>query len=151
MARRTDGKVTTSTLLTILGSASTFAEAVTARGADRDPVFHDYLYSLMEMKGLSPKDVILSTGIERSYFYHILNGAKHPGRNVVLRIAFSIGASLSETNRLLRLGGVSDLYPRIRRDAALIYCLQRRFSLIAANDFLISEGEEPLYREASNA
>ena len=151
MARRTEGRVTTSTLLTLINNASTFAEAVPDRGQAKDPVFHDYLYELMEKKALTPKDMILRTGIERSYFYHILNGVKHPGRNVALRIALSLGVTLQETNRLLRLAGASDLYPRIRRDAALIFCIQRKYTLTAANDFLISEGEEPLYREDSNA
>ena len=151
MTRRTDGKITTSSLITLLNNATAFSDAVPADGQWRDMVFHEYLYRLMDQKGLTPRDMIARTGIERSYFYHILNGAKHPGRNVVLRVAFALEVSLADTNRLLRLSGNADLYPRIRRDAALIFCLQRKYSMTEANDFLTGEGEEPLYREDINA
>ena len=151
MARRKDGKPTTSTLLTMLNNASKFQEAMVPPQNEQEPTFNNLLYDIMAEKKLSAKDMILRTGIERSYFYHILNGTKHPGRNMVLRVAFSLGASLSETNHLLKLAGLSDLYPRIRRDAALIFCLQRKYTLSATNDFLINEGEEPLYREDNNA
>ena len=151
MARRKDGKPTTSTLLTMLNNASEFKEVKALLKDEQEPTFNNLVYEIMSEKNLSAKDMILRTGIERSYFYHILNGTKHPGRNMVLRMAFSMGATLNETNHLLKLAGLSELYPRIRRDAVLIFCLQRKYNLNAANDFLLKEDEEPLYREDNNA
>ena len=152
MANTRRGKdLTTSKLLTLIRSATTFSEAIAAHDATEEPNFSAYLYELMTARSLTPKDIVALSGIERSYFYHILSGEKRPGRNMVLRMAFSMGATLNETNHLLKLAGLSDLYPRIRRDAALIFCLQRKYTLSATNDFLLNEGEEPLYREDNNA
>ena len=101
---------------------------------------------MMQRRGLYPKDMIHRCGIERSYFYHILNGNKRPSRNMILRIAFCLHADLNETERLLRLSGAARLYPRIRRDALLIFAIQQKYTMEAANELLAREGEARLYR-----
>ena len=50
-----------------------------------------------------------------------------------------------ETQRLLRLAGVSELYCRQRRDAIIIYGLLHGMDLFAVNDRLFSEDEETLF------
>lgn len=138
-------KITTSRLLTMIRGADTFEEATEYHRTAREPVFRDALYDLMVQKGLSPIDVIRSSGIERSYFYHILNGNRMPGRNMVLRLSLCLRATLAETNQLLRLAGLSGLYARIRRDAALIFAIQHKYTMEQANALLEEVGEAPLY------
>ena len=101
----------------------------------------------MEKYKITPKDVISSSGIERSYFYHILSGQKTPGRNIILRISLCISATLSETNQLLRLANQGPLYAKVRRDAAIIFAIEKKFTMQQTNDFLIKEHELPLYKE----
>jgi hypothetical protein len=48
--------------------------------------------------------------------------------------------------RLLRLADAAMLYPRMRRDALLIFAIQQKYTMEAANELLRSEGEPPLYR-----
>ena len=131
----------------MIRNARSFSEAVSYHETAESPSFSGYLYALMTGRGLTPKAVIQSSGIERSYFYHILSGNKKPGRNIVLRIGLCLRASLAEMNQLLRLAGLSGLYARIRRDAALIYAVQHRYTAEQTNDLLIELGEAPLYRE----
>ena len=50
-------------------------------------------------------------------------------------------------NHLLTLAGLSGLYPRIRRDAALIFAMQHKYTMQQANELLIEAGEAPMYRE----
>ena len=141
-----EGGLTTSKLLTMIRGADTFEEATAYHRSAKEPVFSDALYDLMQQKGLSARDMILRSGIERSYFYHILSGGKTPGRNMVLRIGFCLPCTLPEMNQLLRLAGLSGLYARIRRDAALIFAIQHRYTMEQANDLILQAGEEPMYK-----
>lgn len=111
------------------------------------PTFNGYLYTVMEKNMLTPKEIIISSGLERSYFYHILSGKKVPGRNIVIRIALCISATLNETNNLLRLAQHSPLYSKIRRDAILIFAITNHYTMSEANDLLQEEKETPLYKE----
>ena len=147
MAEKQRGKPTTSQLLTMIRGASTFEEATEYHRSAQDPRFHDYLFQLMEERGTSAKEVIRQSGIERSYFYHILSGAKNPGRNMVLRIGLCLRTSLKEMNQLLRLAGLSELYSRRRRDAVLIYAVTHQKSMEEANALLQEAQEERLYQD----
>ena len=55
----------------------------------------------------------------------------------------------AELNRalyqLLRLCGLAELYPKVRRDAIIIYGLLHGMDLFAVNDRLFSEDEETLF------
>ena len=46
---------------------------------------------------------------------------------------------------LLRLCGLAELYPKVRRDAIIIYGLLHGMDLFAVNDRLFSEDEETLF------
>ena len=67
-----------------------------------------------------------------------------PGRDIVLRLALVLALTPEETQRLLRAAQRGALYPRVRRDAAVIFCLNRGLSLLEADDLLRSLGEDPL-------
>ncbi len=105
----------------------------------------------MDKKGLTPKEMIRRCGVERSYFYHILSGVKHPSRNVVLRICLSAEVDTQDANRLLRLAGAPALYARVRRDVLLIYALKHRYTMEQANQMLREQEEAPLIRDESDA
>lgn len=55
------------------------------------------------------------------------------------------GATLDETQELLKLSGLAQLYPRIKRDAIIIYGLAHGEDLFEINDRLFSEDEETLF------
>ncbi len=137
--------ITTSQLLTLIRNAQTFEEATEYHRTATQPIFSETLFEMMQRRGLSPKDMIRATCIDRSYFYHILNGQKSPGRNIVLRIGLCLQATLNEMNHLLLLAGLSTLYARIRRDALLIYAIQKKYTMDQANDLLVEAEEVPLY------
>ncbi|MBQ8972909.1 MAG: hypothetical protein IJ074_07520 [Clostridia bacterium] len=140
-------QLTTSKVLSRIRAADSPSEATAYHALNGEPILKDVLYQIMQKNGFQPKDIILESGIERSYFYHILSGYKHPSRNMMLRIGLCVHADCAEMNRLLRLAGVSGLYPKIRRDALLLYALQEHWSMARTNTLLIESGEPPLYRE----
>ena len=126
-------------------SAQSFEEATAYHEKAPDPRFEDELYHQMEAQGMTPKDLIARCGIERSYFYHVLNGKRRPGRNVVIRLGFCLQSTLQDMNQLLRLAGHSTLYPKIRRDAAVIFALSHHYTMEMANELLLEHREEPIY------
>ena len=151
MKNNRKSSLTTSQLLSFIKKSGHFSD-VTERFHDQEeePVFCHFLYELMDKHQLTAKDIINRSGIERSYFYHILSGQKKPGRNIILRICLCMSATLAETNQLLRLGHQGSLYPKVRRDAALIFAIEKKFTMQQTNEFLIQEQELPLYKEESS-
>ncbi len=63
---------------------------------------------------------------------------------MLLRIVFVLGLSLEETQRLLVVAQRGVLYPRVRRDSALIFMLQHGYTLSEADDVLRTIHEQPL-------
>ena len=148
METKKEKKITTSQLLTILKTTGEFADFDTVY-RDRNDIttLGNYLYLLMEKYRKPAKEMIAASGIERSYFYHVLSGQKTPGRNILLRLCLCLPATLSETNAALRYAGHGELYPRIRRDAVIIYGIIRKRTMEEINRALLEENEQPLYRE----
>ena len=88
-----------------------------------------YLSELLAERGMEVRSTIQALGLDRSYGYQIFNGTRRPTRNILIRLAFLLGLDLDQTNRLLKIGRKEVLYPRIRRDAAVIFALERKMSL----------------------
>lgn len=110
----------------------------------KDTTFHEYLYNIMEINGKTTPDLIADACISKSYAYQFLNGDRLPGRDIILRIGFSMKLDVDEIQRLLTLAGKSVLYPKIHRDAGILYCIRKKMSLDEANFFLTDIGEVPL-------
>lgn len=109
-----------------------------------EPSLADCLNGLLDEKGLERIDVVRAAGINETFGYQIFKGQRNPSRDKVLQIAFAMGLDLRETNRLLRVSGASDLYCKNRRDATLIFCLDKGYSLRKTDEELYRFGEETL-------
>ncbi len=102
----------------------------------------DYLQQLLAEKNLKQSRVVRMSGLAEHYGREIFSGKKcHPDRDKVLSIALAMALDLRETNRLLTAAGVSELYPKNRRDAIIIFCLDRGCSLQKVNEELYRFGE----------
>nr|WP_325247464.1 hypothetical protein [uncultured Oscillibacter sp.] len=86
-----------------------------------------------------------AASISKSYGYQILRGERTPGRDILLRTALVLRLSLKETQRLLAVGGCGALYPRVRRDAAVIFALNQHMTLLETEELLSSLPERSLY------
>jgi len=101
----------------------------------------DYFLSLPGPRAMTGKDLVLKSGIERSYLYQILNGRRTPSREKVLRLCIGAGLSLEETQRVLELGKLGVLYSRDRRDAILIFAIRSGLDTTETDDLLDQFGE----------
>lgn len=90
-----------------------------------DLTLPEYLMLLLQQKKLKRADVWRDSGIEKAYVYQIFDGKKCPSRDKLIAIAFGLHLNSEETQRMLKLGGCSELYPRVARDAVILFAIQR--------------------------
>ena len=91
--------------------------------------FHEYLRSLQQKKGEPAEKIILRGQIEKSFGHRLFKGTRKPSRDTCLQLAFGLELDVEQTQRLLKNAGKSVLYPRVLRDAAIIYSLHNQVSL----------------------
>ena len=106
-----------------------------------DVTFKDYLSSLLEAYGISKYAAVKASGLSDSYAFQIFQGHKSPSRDKLLSLAIGMQISLKECQRLLKLAGVNELYAKNRRDAILIFGLERGLSIPQLNDILFDMNE----------
>ena len=102
----------------------------------------EYLQRLLEEKHLERAQVVRMANLNETFGYQIFKGERNPSRNKVLQIAFAMALSLCETNRALSAAGVNALNCKNRRDAIIIFCIDRGCSLQKVNEELYRFGEE---------
>lgn len=101
----------------------------------------EYLNYLLNKKKLKKSDVIRKSQLNATFAYQIFSGSRNASRNKVLQLTLAMGLNLTETQELLRLAGVNELYCKDRRDAIVIYCIEKHMTLDDANDKLFQFGE----------
>lgn len=103
------------------------------------------LNRLLSEKNISKATLAKQSGISEVYLHQIFAGRRNPSRNRLLCLCYGLNASLDETQDLLKLCGVAQLYSANRRDAILIFGIVHGISLFEINDKLFSEDEETLF------
>ncbi|MCI9078138.1 MAG: hypothetical protein HFH68_04300 [Lachnospiraceae bacterium] len=101
---------------------------------------HEYIRNILNSKGISSGLLIKNSGLDRTYTYQILSGAKKPSRDKVLAICFTLKLSFEEIQDLLKATGYPILYARISRDSIIIFALQHNITLTDTNELLFDFG-----------
>lgn len=112
---------------------------------DRD--MPTYLQQLLDEKGLVRIDVIREAGLNETFGYQIFMGQRNATRDKLLQLVFPMKLSVLEANRVLQAGGVNELYCKNRRDAIIIFCLDRGYSLQKTDEELYRFEEETICSE----
>ena len=120
------------------------------QGETLDRTLADYLNELLEARKLSRGKLAKIAGMNASYVYDIFSGAKKPRRDNALMLAFALGCSLRQTQRILRLAGVDELWPKVRRDAVIIWCIDRGYTREECDDELYGLGERAIFKVTGN-
>ena len=105
--------------------------------------FSDYLNDWCRKHLQVPEQVIRRANLEKSYGHQLFSGKRNPSRDTVLQLAFAMQADLRQAQEMLRAARRSPLYPRIKRDAVIIYCLHNRVSL-TDTQIILQDLELPL-------
>ena len=102
--------------------------------------FSSCVSQLCAEKDMIPERIIREAGIDRTYGHQLFNGTRMPSRDKAIQIAFGFGLNVEEAQRLLRAARKSMLYPRLKRDALIIYCLQKKKDLAYTQQMLRQYG-----------
>lgn len=115
---------------------------------DKNRISHrslsEYLQQLLEEKNLERSKVVREAGINETFGYQIFKGTRKASRNKILQLAFAMHLSLRETDRLLQAAGLNELYCKTRRDAIIIFCVQKGYSLQKTDEELYRFKEETI-------
>jgi hypothetical protein len=145
-----EGRIPTTELIKMLRRAtvnlSNFIKQHTGQ-VRREP-FHKYLTKLCITRGVKQSTVI-NRGDLSSIGPQLFTGYRRPSRDTVIRLAFGFEMDYDDTQALLYAANKNQLYPRIERDAAIIFALSRKMKITRFQDLLdeyklpkLGEGEK---------
>ena len=101
----------------------------------------ELLNRLFEKKTISKAALAKQAGMSEIYLHQIFAGR----RNRLLCLCCGLEATVDETQELLKLCGMAQLYPKLKRDAIIYYGLLHGLKLFEINDKLFDENEETLF------
>lgn len=99
-----------------------------------------FLQKLLDEKGKTVKYISDHGNVSESLIYKFISGERGMGREKMLIIACSIGLSVEETNKLLKMSGHNKLYAKDKRDSLLIYALENKKSVEEIIELLEENG-----------
>ena len=138
----TEERLTEDLLARLLAAAS--PKAYLDEGTTFDRSLSNYLHELLAAKGIKRAEVVRASGLNPTVVYDIFAGKSRPGRDNAIMLAFGVRCTLREAQRLLRLAGVAELWPKVRRDAIIAWCMDRGLTRTACDDELSRFGEKTL-------
>jgi transcriptional regulator with XRE-family HTH domain len=100
--------------------------------------FHDYIMQMCADRGETREHVIKRAGINRTYGHQLFNGTRKPSRDKVIQIAIGFGLDIEQTQQLLKVAQESLLTPKVKRDAAILYCFIHHLDFSEAQKLLVS-------------
>ncbi|MBQ6441523.1 MAG: XRE family transcriptional regulator [Lachnospiraceae bacterium] len=110
--------------------------------------FLEYFHAFANVQSMPKTELLQRCGLNRTTFYHIMNGNRQPGRDHIIALCLAAGLTLPETQRALELTEHGILYSRNRRDAILIFCINRGITNhMDVNELLDQFGEALLVAE----
>ncbi len=104
------------------------------------PNFCTYIAELSRASEQTQEHIIRRSAIERTYGHQLFNGTRKPSRDKVIQLAFGFGMDVDGTQDMLRIACKSLLYPKIKRDAAILYCIGRGADIMETQTLLLDLG-----------
>lgn len=100
---------------------------------------------LPHLGDMSYETLGVKAGTSRANVYKLMDGRSHPEQGVLLRIAFTLGMDVEETQALLKSAHRSQLTASIPRDVCVLYGLMNRLTLDEMDRVLKAKGLKPLW------
>lgn len=135
----------TEDLLKRLLASSSMDDYLDEEGSVVELTLSSYLADLLKEKGLKRADVVRGSSLNATVVYDIFAGKSRPGRDHAIMLALGLRCDLAQTQRLMRLAGVSVLWCKNRRDAIIIWGIDKGFDRAQIDDELWRLGEKTLF------
>ena len=117
--------------------------------ADDKKGFYYYFKDVLYKKKIKLKDVYLYADVSETYGSKIITMEKHTkNRDLIIRLCLAGHFTWNETDRALKLYGMTELYSKDPRDACLIVAINhRKFDINEVNEMLIEQGMDKLSKD----
>ena len=117
---------------------------------ENSPFFTDQsiaqlLTALYETKSLSKAALARKAGMSEVYLHQVFSGRRNPSRDRLVCLCIGLGATLEETQRMLKQAGYAQLYPKNKRDAIITHGILHRTDLEEINDNHFAQNEKTLF------
>lgn len=100
-----------------------------------------YLEEMMAKHQVKKQDAVKRSGLYRSYAYQILSGIKQPSRDKLIALCLGIGLGLDETQKALTVSEQGPLYSKKKRDAIIIFAINKKVGIDQLNLLLYDYGQ----------
>ncbi len=104
----------------------------------------DLLNELYINTDLSKAELARRSGVSTVYLHQLFSGRRNPSRDKLICLMIGMGASLEDTQELLKRGGFAVLYAKDKRDAIIIFGITHGKDLAQINDDLFDKQVETL-------
>lgn len=101
-----------------------------------DPEIAKYFKELLSKTAMKKREIIQKAGLKESYGYAIFQGARLASAEYYIKIAIAMALDLRTTQRLLSVAGAGCLHPLNYREAAIIFCINKKYDNEQTNKFL---------------
>ncbi|MCR5106940.1 MAG: hypothetical protein K6B28_02145 [Lachnospiraceae bacterium] len=114
--------------------------------ADDEKAFYYYMKDVLDEKNIKLKDVYSFADVSESYGSQIITMQKHTkNRDLIIKLCLAGHFNWEETNRALKLYGMSELYAKDSRDACLIVAINNRvYDIYEIDEMLTQRGFDRL-------
>jgi len=120
------------------------ADMVAPGSFELDESFSDYLFRLIDKKGLKDTDVYKKANLDRKLFSKIRSGSYHIGKMSAIALALALELDKKEAEKLLSKAGYS-LSNAILFDVIISYFLEQRvYDFFTINDILLEYDQKTL-------
>lgn len=111
-----------------------------------EPSFSDRLNALMEEAGVGKGQVVKDSGLSTPYVYELFSGHKVPTRDKLIMLAFGLRVNLDNLQELLKLCNHGPLYPKVKRDAVVMFCINKGLNIFETDEMLFELDEKTFLR-----
>ncbi len=141
-----DARITTEQAETILLNETAYEEAMEKIGEVEETLsIAEFFDTLLREACMNRATLLKRSGINPNIGFHVLRGDRvFKRREPYLRMVFALGLTLQQAQRMLSFLKISRLYSLREQDAAILYCLDRRYDLEKTQEFLAAHRLPPL-------
>lgn len=104
----------------------------------------EHWHNLIEKSKLSSFDIINRSEFAYAYYYDVVGGKKIPSRDKIIRLILAMHLEIEDCQKTLRICGLSQLYPRMKRDSIIIYAVAHKLTVFELNELLKLQKENEL-------
>ncbi len=113
-----------------------------------DKELWQYVNDLLIKKNLTIAKAAQQAQMSDSYLYKINQGRKtNISRDKIIQLCFGLELNIDESKQFMRIAKVGELYPRIRRDSIILFCLENKIDIIECDRRLEEAGDKTLLNE----